>query len=292
MTEAELRDGLREVIADSGQRSPMDVTAMLAVARRARSRRRTIWAGMGAVAGVVLITIGATVALSGGWRTDATMGTAGSTLPVFGTAVPGVTPSPTGPTGPDDHAQQRTAYAGPRNEEGARLLDRLIALVPPGYTPGEDSAPAIAGPSDAAGQSTPPARSHQAVSERVNGVEVWEYMAVLEISQGLGTGRLLAEVHTPDNSLPTEPCALTQSLWGMGGTCEVLTANGQQVGVVVAPTTDPRFDQWAAFRHSDGTVVFIGQAKSVFGFSNRPSLAALPFTPQQLADMVTAFTSI
>jgi hypothetical protein len=196
------------------------------------------------------------------------------------------------PTGPAGQPQQdRTASAGPRFEEGARLLDSLVALVPPGYAPGEDETMATPGPSDAPSQGTPPARSHQAqFAERVNGVEVWEYMAILEISQGPGTGRLLAEVLTPGNSLPTEPCALTQSLWRMGGQCQVLTVSGQPVGVVVAPTGDPRVDQWVGFRHDDGTVVFIGQAKSVFGFDDRPSLAKLPFTPQQLAEIVTTFT--
>jgi len=300
MTEAELRDGLREVITASGQWPPMDVAVMLEVARRARRRRRTIWAGMGAVAGVVLIAVGATVAVSGGWRTSSPLGPAGPTWPVTGTAGASATPTQTPqdtetvwPTGPDGKPQQdRTASAGPRYEEGARLLDKLIALVPPGYTPGEDTTTATPGPPDAPGQYRPPARYHQAqFAERVNGVEVWEYMAVLEITQGTGTGQLLAEVHTPGSSLPTEPCALTQSLWGMGGTCQVLTVNGQQVGVVVAPTSDPRFDQWAAFRHDDGTVVFIGQAKSVFGFNGRPGLATLPFTPEQLANMVTTLTS-
>lgn len=305
MTEAELRQGLREVIANSGQRSPMDGAAMLdaarGVARRARRRRRTIWAAMGATAGVVLIAVGATVALSGGRYTSGPAGPAGSPPPVTGTAGASATPTQTSregtetvwPTGPDGKPQQdRTASAGPRYQEGARLLDKLIALVPPGYTPGEDAATVTSGRADAApDRYRPPARSHQAqFAERVNGIEVWEYLALLEVSQGPATGRLLAEVHTPGNSLPTDPCALTKSLWGMGGTCQVLTANGQQVGVVVAPTGDPRFDQWAAFRHGDGTVIFIGQAKSVFGFNDRPSLAALPFTPQQLAEAVTAFS--
>lgn len=304
MNEAELRDGLREVIAKTSQRSPMDVATMLDVARQARGRRRAIWAGIGAVAGVVLITVGATVALSGGWRTSEPAGPADPTTLVTSTAAASATPTQTPegtalpedtetvwPTGPDGKPQQdRTAYAGPRFEEGARLLDRLVTLVPPGYTPGGNSA--TPGPSGAPGQDTPPARYHQAqFAERVNGVEVWEYMATLEISQGSGTGRLLAEVHTPGNSLPTEPCALTQSLWRMGGQCQVLTAGGQPVGVVVAPTGDSRFDQWAGFRQDDGTAVFIGQAKIVFGFGNRPGLATLPFTSQQLAELVTTLAN-
>jgi hypothetical protein len=46
----------------------------------------------------------------------------------------------------------------------------------------------------------------------------------------------------------------------MGGDCQVVTVGAVQVGVVVQPTGDDRFDQWAAYRHPDGVVVFVAQS--------------------------------
>jgi hypothetical protein len=51
--------------------------------------------------------------------------------------------------------------------------------------------------------------------------------------------------------------------------------------VVVQPAGDDRFDQWAAYRHPDGVVVFVAQSAK-FG-DDQPGLTELPFSVQQLA---------
>src|ERR1041384_4783922 len=99
-------------------------------------------------------------------------------------------------------------------------------------------------------------------------------------------GHLLAEVHTAGNQVPGEGCDLTAQLWGMGGECSLVTVGDKQIGVTMKPTKDDRFDQWAAYRYPDGTVVFIAQART-YAYTGLPALANLPFTPQQLAELAT-----
>jgi hypothetical protein len=57
-----------------------------------------------------------------------------------------------------------------------------------------------------------------------------------------------------------------------------------KVGVVVKPAGDDRIDQWAAYRHADGTVVYAAQSRhATFGGSDLRPLTELPLTVQQLA---------
>ena len=51
--------------------------------------------------------------------------------------------------------------------------------------------------------------------------------------------------------------------------------------MVVRPAGDDRFDQWAAYRHPDGVVVFVAQGASLD--DERPGLTTLPFSVRQLA---------
>lgn len=72
-----------------------------------------------------------------------------------------------------------------------------------------------------------------------------------------------------------------------------MSVNGVQIGVVDQPGTDDRFDQWAAYRYPDGTVVFVAQGRvseNLAGIPSKP-LADLPYTVDQLAalTMRTAF---
>ena len=97
-------------------------------------------------------------------------------------------------------------------------------------------------------------------------------------------GQLLVEVHTAGNSVSGEGCALTATFWGMGGHCQSITVGDKQVGVA-QPTGDDRCDQWASYRHPDGTVVYLAQAKT-YRNSGLPSLAELPLTPEQLTALV------
>jgi hypothetical protein len=308
MNESELRDGLRTVIAGSTPPPSMDAQAALAAARQVHRRRRATLAGIGAVAAVVAIAVGGTVALSSGGGGSSVQdlnpgapgdlpgGSAGqpSALPTAGTEQPpnGDTRQPW-PTGPDGKPQQdRTAYAGPRHELGVTLLDELIAVVPAGYTvpdvtptpPDDNIAPEELNPSNDVW-----ARYHQAqFVDRIGGQEAWEYLASVAVLQGGSAGQLFVQVHAAPNALPGQPCEAAVTLWGLGGQCQVHDVDGKQVGVV-AKAGDPQreaFDQWASYRHPDGTVVFVAQAQKYRGTGVVPLPAPL-FTVDQLARLAT-----
>ncbi|MEU1601789.1 hypothetical protein [Micromonospora matsumotoense] len=270
MNGEELREALRTEMAVTTRPPSLSVDAALRTGRRARVRRRAAWTGVGLTAALLAVTgVGAVGA----------PGTDG-----FTPAAPGVGPvlppsvhdtKPAWPTGPDGRPQEdRTARAGTRYDQAVRLLDALVAVVPAGYTVPADPANPPAG--------QPPLRDHQAqFDDRVNGVEVWSYTSSLTMQQGQRMGRLLVEVHSAGNPLPTEPCTLARQFWGMPGECELVTVGTTQVGVVVSPGADDRFDQWAAYRHPDGVVVFVAQSRRLG--DGQPELAALPFPVPRLA---------
>jgi hypothetical protein len=100
------------------------------------------------------------------------------------------------------------------------------------------------------------------------------------------TGQLLAEVHTTNNGLPQEPCALAKTFWGMKGDCEVVTVGKAKVGVVNG--TEDRIEQWAAYRHPDGVVVFVAQSRNANnGESTLKPLKDLPLPESELAALAT-----
>jgi hypothetical protein len=277
MKEAELRDALCGAMAASSPPPPMSTESALVAARRARLRRRTAWTCLGSAAAVAVIAFASAVLAD-------TSSNAGGYSP--GGPKPVAIPPPSAgrstsdtaepwPTGPDGSPQEdRTARAGSRFEQGVRLLNEVVAVVPGGYTAPES--PASPAPDQM------PFRYNQAqFEERVNGTEVWSYMSSAAVAQGDRVGRLLVEVHTAGNRLIGEPCALTQQFWGMKGQCQVVTVGSVQVGVVVRPAGDDRFDQWAAYRHPDGVVVFVAQALKAD--DSRPALTRLPFSAEQLA---------
>ncbi|SCG43058.1 hypothetical protein [Micromonospora halophytica] len=276
MNGEELRETLRSEMAEVDAPPPLSAATALALARRARVRRHTAWACTGAAAAVLAVAGVAAVGVPGaeGYR-PAGPGPAGP--------VPQGIPNPSAkdtakpwPTGPDGVPQQdRTARAGTRHDQGVRLLDAILAVVPAGYTAPENPANRPAGQM--------PLRDHQAQFEnKINGVDVWSYLSTVTLKQGARTGRLAVEVHTAGNTLPSEPCDLARRFWGMQGECQVSTVGGRKVGVVVRPTGDDRFDQWAAYRHPDGVVVYVAQARSL---GTGPGLTALPFSVEQLAAM-------
>ncbi|MEU4675668.1 hypothetical protein [Micromonospora sp. NPDC023737] len=278
----ELRAALRGEMAASHPPPPLGTAGMLGVARRARARRRTIWACAGSAAAVLALAGVATANTPDG-SYSGPAGPAPATPPTK-PAGPASAVPPTSkdsatpwPTGPDGHPQEdRTAQAGSRYDQGVRLLGEIVSVVPTGYTAPED---APGRPADAM-----PLRSHQAqFEERVDGVDVWSYMSSAALAQGDRTGRLLVETHTAGNELPSEPCALARGFWGMQGECQVVTVETAQVGVVARPTVDDRFDQWAAYRHPDGVVVFVAQGRTLD--ANEPGLVTLPFSLRQLAGL-------
>jgi hypothetical protein len=280
MNEQDLREAMRSTILTATPPPPMDSATVLASARRSRIRGTLAWTGAG---GTTLAALLAVTVYLGGSTNGLPNG-----LPFAGprqAPTPTVAaPSDTGtkpvwPNGPDGSPQQdRTARAGSRYDRGVQLLDALISAVPTGFVVPVD-------PSTTSDRM--PARSHQAQFEdRVNGAEVWSYLATAAITRDGRTGRLVAEVHTPGNTLPSDPCALAVSFWGMGGECQIVTVNtpsGPAAVGVAGGGSDGRFDQWAAYRHADGTVVFIGQA--IRHDENSPALDAPPYQINDLAGL-------
>jgi hypothetical protein len=104
------------------------------------------------------------------------------------------------------------------------------------------------------------------------------------------TGTLIVEVITAGNTYPTGACEVTQRMWGIKGTCEVVDVGGKQVGLLTSDGTgdQKRFDQLAAYRYDDGTVVFIAQAmKYSSDASQPPALDDQPLTKTQLTTLAT-----
>ncbi|MEU7904609.1 hypothetical protein [Actinoplanes sp. NPDC049118] len=266
MNENDLREAMRSTLVITPEPPPMDSAAAVTAGRRAVRRRMTL---AGAGAATVLVALG--VAAAG----------PGLRLVPGGSpwAGPGPTPTipapadtkPSWPIDGDGKPQEdATARSGERYEQGRRVLDGILAVVPDGYTtPTGDAGDGI------------PLRDHQAA---VEGDGSWGYLASAAVARDKGTGRLLVEVHTADNTLAKEPCALARQFWGMGGTCEETKVGAARIGVVVAPGSDSRLDQWAAYRYPDGIVVFVAQARTATNAdSGMKPLAELPLTVPQLA---------
>lgn len=295
MNEHELRNALRGVMVASSPPPPMDTAAVVEAARRAHRRRRAVLAGTATALAVVVITVTAVVAP--GWSA-----LRGGQLEPAGPPV-SETPRPTGtaepfptsgtltetalPTGPDGKPQQdRTARAGPRHEQGARLLEALTAAMPAGYTVPPEQPPPDPGWAG-------PLQFHQAQGgDGGTGTEIWEYLAHTPVAKDGGVGLLFAQVHTPGHALPVELCAAAKTLWAgygpdgpidLGWQCQVVDVDSRQVGVISSHRGDMlRFDQWAVHRHPDGTVVFVAQAQELRG-TGLPPLAGQPVTLEQLA---------
>ncbi|MET7672496.1 hypothetical protein [Micromonospora luteifusca] len=268
MNGEELRDALCSEMASITPPPPLSTGATLGAARRAHFRRRAVWASLGSVAVVLAVTGFAAVGDPGGRVYQ----------PAGGLPAPSERSGDTKeawPTGPDGRPQEdRTARAGTKHDQGVHLLNEVVSVVPAGYTKPDDPA------NQPAEQRT--LRTHQAQFEaKVNGVDLWSYMSSVAVAQGTGTGRVIVEVHDAGNPLPTEPCALAQNFWGMQGECQVETVGAAQVGVVVRPGSDERLDQWSAYRHPDGVVVFVAQGTRLD--ESRPALKQLPFSVPQLA---------
>jgi hypothetical protein len=263
MNEQELREGLRSEMAGMTPPPPLSTTAALGAARRTHFRRRAVWASLGSAVVVLAVAGFAAVATPDGHVYQP----AGQ-----GPLAPPDTKEPW-PTGPDGQPQEdRTARAGSKYEQGIHLLTQAVSIVPAGFT----------APEDPPGQSDPTLRTHQAQFEaEVNGVDVWSYLSSVAVAKGKGTGRVIVEVHDAPNPLPTEPCDLAQKFWGMRGECQVETVGAARVGVVVRASDDDRLDQWSAYRHPDGSVVFVAQGVRLD--ESRPALTTLPFSVPQLA---------
>ncbi|MEU8185074.1 hypothetical protein AB0B85_13305 [Micromonospora sp. NPDC049044] len=268
MNGEELRDALRSEMASTTPPPPPDTEATLSAARRAHRRRRAVWASLGSAAVVLAVAGFAAVGSPEGPLYQP----AGGGFPAPGSSTDTKQPWPTGPDGQPQ--EDRTARAGSKYDKGVHLLNEVVAVVPAGFTAPEDPADL---PADER-----VLRTHQAqFEEKVDGVDRWSYLSSVAVAQGNGTGRVIVEVHDAGTRLPTEPCALARNFWGMQGECQVETVGAAQVGVVVRPGNDDRLDQWSAYRHPDGVVVYVAQGAQLD--ETRAALARLPFSVPQLA---------
>jgi hypothetical protein len=281
MNEEDLNEALHDVIVRSSPPSSMDPARALDQARRARKRRRVAWAGVAVVTLVVGVGAGpALVANYTGNRSAGQMVASGtSTTQPVSTPRPVSTVAPTtrktGDPWPEGQVD-RTATAGPRAARAVTLMHDLSSSVPPGF-----STPDLKYPDGR------PMRWPQSQYASNDGEQdYWEYMAAIPVQKDDRVGRLLVQSTTPDGKPAMDPCKLAQKFWGGTGTCTIVDVGGKKVGVV---TTNGRgsYDQWAAYRHDDGTVVYFAQAKK----SDHPGRSPLTqpvFTTRQLAELVTS----
>jgi len=276
MNENDFREALRTTMASAPEPAPMDASVAVTAGRRA-ARRRTALSAAGTAAAVLLIA-GLAAGPARQWLPGDGGGDGGPAPAWDAAGVPSALPTPsaqdgTKPVWPTEASgrpqQDATARSGPRYEQGRKLFEELLAVVPDGYTTPTGSA-----------RDGIPLQDHQAAVED----KAWGYLASVAVRRHDRTGRLLAEVHTVGNGLPGSPCRLARAFWMMGGECQVVTTGGIEVGVVVRPDQDNRLDQWAAYRHPDGTVVYVAQSRNATNADSefRP-LTELPLTVRELA---------
>jgi hypothetical protein len=283
MSEQDFRDALRKTMDAVSPPPQMSDATVLAAAHRDRRRRRTLWASLGTAVVVAAIAVG--VVLVAPSKSDGDGVRVGGPQPTStkDVATPETTSSASEETGPGGSSEtfpsgmtDRTAKSGPHYERGAALtaaLDDVLANT--GYgTPGD---------LENVGQLSGPLKRNQANYDgKVDGAEKWSYTAVTPATKGNGTGEMMTEVTTMSGQ--ETGCALPK-MWGLEGQCREITVDGKKVAFVDADQARrDHIDQFAAYRHDDGTLVYVTQSVD-YAFSDLPPLAALPFTPEQLAAM-------
>ena len=282
MNEEDLNEAFRDVMVRSTPPPSMDPAHALDRARRTRKRRRVRWAAVAAVPLVVGVGAAPTVIANySGHRSVGQMvagdtGTAQPTTRPVSTVTP-VAPKTRKSKDPWPEGQvDRTATAGPRATRAVTLMQDLRSAVPTGF-----GTPDLKYP-DGRRMSYPQSQYASNDGEQ----DYWEYMATIPVQKGDRVGKLLVESTTPDGKPATDPCTLARKFWGGTGACTVTDVGGKKVGVL---TTNGRggFDQWAAYRYDDGTVVFVAQAKKVED-SGRSPLTQPVFTNRRLAELATS----
>ncbi|MGY4770359.1 hypothetical protein ACXC9Q_25895 (plasmid) [Kribbella sp. CWNU-51] len=285
MNEEDLNEALHDVMVRSSPPPSMDPALALDQGRRARRRRRVAWAAVAVVP--LVVGVGAGPALIANYTGNRSAGqmVAGGTSP---TTQPVSTPSPVSTTTPTTPTTRktgdpwpegqvdRTASAGPRAARSVTLMNELSSSVPPGF-----STPNLKYP-DGRSMRWPQSQYASNAGEQ----DYWEYKASIPVQKDDRVGQLLVQSTTPDGKPAMAPCKLAQTFWGGTGRCTIVDVGGKKVGVV---TTNGHgsYDQWATYRHDDGTVVIFAQAKQ----SDHPKRSPLTqpvFTPRQLAELVTS----
>ncbi|HEX8865091.1 MAG TPA: hypothetical protein VF821_05485, partial [Lentzea sp.] len=255
------------VVASSPPPS-MDPGRALDAAHKARSKRRS--SIVGAVVAVLVVGVG--------------LGSAFALNPQAARIMTGAGPGSATPWSGEwpDGQKDRTATNGPQADRANKLLEELKGVVPAGY-----EAPQLKYQDPAYSGGDMQRTQGQVSSDKGEQPEVWEYMAQTPVRKDGKVGWLLVESSTPNPELPTEPCALAKTFWGMGGPCVVVDVKGLKVGVVQSnPSGRDQFDKWAAYRANDGQVVTIAEDDKYVG-GGYPELDGQIFTEQQLAELAT-----
>jgi hypothetical protein len=272
MNEQDLNQAMHDVMTRSSPPPSMDPARALERGRRARKRRRVAWAAVAVVPLVVGAGAGpALVASYIGNRPSNQMVAGGTSTkaPVAPTTRKSNDPWPEGQV-------DRTATAGPRAVRAVTLMNDLSSSVPPGF-----STPNLKYP-DGRAMRWPQGQYASSDGEP----DYWEYAAAIPVQKGDRVGVLRVQSTTPDGKPATDPCKLAQKFWGGTGSCTIVDVGGKKVGVVTT-NGHGRYDQWAAYRYDDGTVVYLAQAMK----SDHPGLSPLTqpvFTNSQLAELVTS----
>ncbi|HWO61165.1 MAG TPA: hypothetical protein VNO31_14150 [Umezawaea sp.] len=277
MNEDEVKSALHGVMVASSPPPPMDVGTAVEAGRKAHRRRRATWAG--AVAGMAVVGIAAGAALLPGAmsndQVEAAAGQPPASAERSAVAPPEVESSKT--QWPDGQTN-RTATNGPRAAKSVDMVPVLAGAAPPGL--------AVANGTEGITATI----QSQFVDYTPDGGQVWEYAVIAPAvsTDGSGAvGTLFAQVTTAGNTFPTGACEVTAQSWGIKGACRVVDVDGKKVGLLTSDGTgtEKRFDQLAAYRYDDGTVVFVAQAKAFK--DGTPGLAAAPLTEAQLTALAT-----
>jgi hypothetical protein len=279
MNEQDFRVALHQSMAAEQAPPPMSDAPVLAAARRDRKRRRATFAGIGSAAAVAAIVIGVAVVVPSGGGSHSPVGAGGARTTDAGPSVTDTTNTDTTNTDTTNTDPEypegmtdRTARSGPEYDRGVALANEVEGVLPDGYE----------SPDDLNVGGTPLKRNQAQFADKVNGAYIWEYQAVAPLKKGAGVGELVVEVHAPGNRETGEGCALAPAFWGVTGTCTEIPVNGKAVAVVTV--VSEQFDQWAGYRHDDGTVVFVAQSKAC-AYAGLPALDGLPYTAEQLAEL-------
>ncbi|MEV0901160.1 hypothetical protein [Actinoplanes sp. NPDC049802] len=273
MDENDLRNAMSAAVTQHPEPPPMESRPVLITARRAARRRNVL-----ACSGAAVVVLGVTLAaLPGQGYLDGGTGHAPAAAPSapaepFPTAFPSEeAPSDdnTQPSWPAEASGDSTADSGVHYQNGVALLEKVMEVVPPGYT-----VPTGARPGGI------PWRLHQAT---IDGDD-WAYLASVPLVKDGGTGQITVEVYEPGNDLPAEACELAQSYWENGGSCEKRDLGEGEVGIVTEPQGRGGVDQGATYRHPDGTVVRVVQGLSTDDTGDKP-LESLPFTVDELVEL-------
>ncbi|WP_427892853.1 hypothetical protein ACQHIV_08115 [Kribbella sp. GL6] len=285
MKEEDLGEALHDLMVRTSPPPSMDPATALDQGRRALKRRRITLTGAAVVTLAVGVGVGPALVVHYAGNRPASPMVAGTgpvaTTPVqTPSAVSTVTPSApatrkSGDPWPEGQTD-RTASAGPRADRAVALMNELSSSVPAGFT-----APNLKYP-DGRGMRWPQAQYASNDGEQ----DYWEYQAIIPVQKGDRVGGLLAMSTTPDGKPATTPCKLAQKFWGGTGTCAVVDVAGKKVGVVTTKGKSS-YDQWAAYRYPDGTVVYVAQTKKTDNDARSPLTQPI-FTTNQLAELATS----